>query len=525
MPYYFCPYCGNYQQSETINKKSGKKTGGKKCECPPLIGLIWRADNERASRWRTANYVWYPHGRSFQYYGDRSPGRWINVITDEVLKRPEWIKWAKVPIIIDRTQGRNFKAVLEIKGKNTLVWCLGANRPGLYHAMIASPPADIFAEFKATHPKATLEPSSTVVIVPHAYRKQYARTPKVSGLTTTVASPQDRTVDGRFMPRWTADHFTIEKWEYRAVPAQNTGDKPILQYMEPADAQQRIGKDSGSNAWCHTPIHECEWKVDPRPGYEAIRKHLDDYGFKHLDIDWVQRRFLFYTSDGQRSRQVGQIEYEHPQFGSNKKVLLWAGECWALQLSAKDAEGRRRGLIPGILFVSDDMVFIATHQCLRIGQTMAEYQKGINLYAPHAAPMQLHEFVTGPLTDYWERQGNIKLIRPKMKLMKAKQAASAHELQKELLDKVAAKYDGMAKFGEYEVVYAKCPQCGKVINIEHWDKKTHELYCENCDDYWHLPPEPQYFANFATKNDWLNNLEANKKKAEALAKIAKGAKK
>jgi hypothetical protein len=494
MAYYLCSWCGQYQhQKYSYNK--GTRTvpePTKKCECQPTLGLVWRNDAARQSHYHGNKYILLPDGSSQQYFGQRSPGRWINLFTDEAVPKPHWIKWAKVPIILDRSQGREFKALLELHGEHRLVKTHGARRPGLYHALIVCPPDDFFKDTEVDHKRkgkgSDRKPGPLVVVVPSCMRKRYARSPHPKGLNLTTVTEQDRSYDKRIVPRWTEREFAIAKWQYQPTDeaAPQSGKKPLLKYAAPPKEEQSglIGKHPGGNTWCHTPIHECEWEVDPKPGYDAMRKHLDDHDFKHLRIDWVQRRFLFYTSDGHKSKQTGQIESDHPVYGSHRRVLLWEGECWACQLSVKPKDGPRKVVTPGVLYVADDLTFIATHQCLRIGQSVEEYQKGINLYAPHAAPMSLIDYVRGPLTDYWNRNNKIELIRPKMKFTRAKEAASPHDLQKQLLDKVQKKYapkpepngKGMT------ATHIDCPDCHSLVLLsEDYDYTNGILLCGECE--------------------------------------------
>jgi hypothetical protein len=156
---------------------------------------------------------------------------------------------------------------------------------------------------------------------------------------------------------------------------------------------------------------------------------------------------------------------------------------------------------PGLLYVADDMTFIATHQCLRIGQSVEEYQKGINLYAPHAAPMSLVDYVRGPLSDYWNRNGKVHLIRPKMKLVRAKEVASSHELQDQLLAKVQKKYapppPKVTGKDPFTATHMECPGCHGIVPLEDYDSSCKVLHCGECGELIpvELPAADLYFMD------------------------------
>jgi len=491
---YICPICQSYMARQHYTKQGTRyEIEYNMCGCPPVYGLVWRNDSQRQGRYYHNRWLWMPNGKSQLYHGQRSPGRWINVHTDEPVAKPDWMRWLKVPIIIDRSSGREFKALVEIEGEQRLVDCIGTNRPGLYHALCVNPPVDYWeglpglsAKRLAMYKEKLRVVNKHLVIVPKAHRKRYARTPHAKGVTLTTIHTKDQ---GRgkyeeFIPRWSVREFGIEKWQFVSKDViEDDGKKreTILRYKKPHESDALIGQQSGANAWCHTPIHPCEWETDPRQGYKAVRAHLDDYGFEHLHIDWIQRRFLFYTSDGNRKTQVGQIKHPDPMWGSAKRILLWADECWAMQLSAQADNGVWRMVTPGMLFVADDMTFIATYQCLRIGQSLTEYRAGINLYAPHAAPMSLADFITGPLSDYWDSKGNIKLIRPQIQMVRAKEVATTGDLQKALLDKIQKKYEGFLLIQGWVISYVTCPLCGYHLHHLVYDKEKQAIKeCSNC---------------------------------------------
>jgi hypothetical protein len=401
--------------------------------------------------WTPWTYRW----QDIHYTGKHSAGRWIDYTTDTLVERPKWakLKWLTVvDKILPRRWGRGHRIFRVIDSDRSIHKVAGPIRkPGLYLGYeITLDQTALLPELLAWHKDwfktrygcdlppdeetqyidklmSGMRDSPRFIIRNPRARRKYTRSPKGTWMIPLAADKTDG--KGRISPRYTAQRATVERWRITDKPMSIEGNGEF-KYVRPTNfkAGQR-GHDEG-NTWCHTPTHECEF-TDPMPFVDKLRDYLDRNGWGHLKIAWCQRRYLYYTSDGSVEKQAGiLVDADGNKRLYGQRPLLYEGECWALQFLSPEDD---MVLTPGILFVDDDMTFITTYQCLRVGQTLHEYNRGINLYAPAEAPMTLDEYLCGPLTDYWERRQGLKALNPNMEIVKPKLIKSAKQVQTEAL--------------------------------------------------------------------------------------------
>jgi hypothetical protein len=292
-----------------------------------------------------------------------------------------------------------------------------AFRPGQFHAVVVGP---------------GYQPKQDAVFIPTGWRRKYVRCPRLEVSDFIVEDRQKP--NGLILPRWSRTVRQLQAWHLSKVEEADGFSIPPEEVLPTAT--------SVPNRWCHTPGDPCE-RTDPEAGEKAIRAHLDYEGFPHVIPLWVRRRYLYYVSDGNSMTQAGFLldEDDKPRFYSDR-LLLWEGEAWMMQLGVYGSDLSNKPIIlsRSPIFVTDDMTFVSTFQCLRVGQTQAEYNKGINLYTPALSPMSLADYLRGPLSDLLirEERVDVRLLRPTIRTYSPREPVA--DLQAKLLANLDKKW-------------------------------------------------------------------------------------